>query len=403
LYSDYILTKGLRRRFIERIPLYRQVREYFLDGIRNGRWKEGGSLPSENQLAETLQVSRITIKHALEELIREGLVYRIQGKGTFLSAGSMGEPVVFAVDPVARNKALVFSHLPLVAFLTPSLHGYYMTTLLNNIEGALAERNYQLIFSLTHGNQDTEKNRLQGLKKTGVKGIIIYPVNGEIYNKEILRLTVDSYPLVVIDRYLRGVETNYVCSDNVSGAFQGTEHLLSLGHRNIAIVSYQFQGTSSIEDRLVGYERAFASFKVDIRPEHRLVSLKNDDEKNKGLIRKFLKNNPEITGVIAVSAALGAQIIEVAAELGRGIPDELSIVFFDKIEHLPFKPTYIQQRGVDIAREAVRLLFETIEDPGKKCVKVDMPAALVVGESTAAPPCRHKRSRYTDSSIRNMS
>jgi DNA-binding LacI/PurR family transcriptional regulator len=370
--------------------LYRQVREYFLDGIRSGRWKEGESLPSENQLAETLQVSRITIKRALEDLVQDGLVYRIQGRGTFLSTGSAGEPVVFTVDAAVQNKTPVFPPLPLAAFLTPSLHGQYMTTLLNKIEGALARKNHQLIFSLTHGNQEIEKERLQDLKKIGVKGIIIYPVDGEIFNKEILRLTIDSYPLVVIDRYLRGVETNYVSSDHVSGAFKATEHLLSLGHRNIAIISYHFQGTSSIEDRLVGYEQALTAFEAPIRPEHRLVSLKIDDEKNKGVIKKFFRNNPEITGIIAANTALGAQVIEAAAELGRRIPDDLSVVFFDKMEYRPLKPTYIQQQTADIAEEAVRLLFETIENPGKKCVKVDMPATLIIGESTAVPPSAYK-------------
>ncbi|MDR1059213.1 MAG: substrate-binding domain-containing protein, partial [Treponema sp.] len=87
---------------------------------------------------------------------------------------------------------------------------------------------------------------------------------------------------------------------------------------------------------------------------------------------------------------------------GRRIPEDLSVVFFDKIEHLPFKPTYIRQRIADIAGEAVRLLFETIEDPGKKCVKVDMPAALVIGESTAAPLCGYKSPRRPGSP-QNMS
>ena len=87
-----------------------------------------------------------------------------------------------------------------------------------------------------------------------------------------------------------------------------------------------------------------------------------------------------------MNTTIGAQIIEAAAALGRKIPEDLSIVFFDKIEYAPFKPTYIKQSARDIAQEAVNLLFETIENPKKKQVKIELQTALVGGGSTAPPP-----------------
>jgi DNA-binding LacI/PurR family transcriptional regulator len=361
-----------------RIPLYRQVREYFLEGIHSRRWKDGELLPSENQLAETLQVSRITIRHALDELVKEGLVYRIQGKGTFLSSAAEGEPVIFGAGIGNMHQAL-----PLIAYLSPRLHNDYMAALLNNIEEEIGTRHHLLLFSRTHENQDIEKAKLKELARLGIKGIIIFPVDGEIFNEEILRLTLDSYPLVVVDRYLRGLETNCVCSDNSGGAFQATEHLLALGHRNIAFISTNMQGTSSIEDRLDGYERAFSEHGIPVRPEFFLTSLKVGDEQNKERVREFLQANPDITGILSVNTTIGVQIIEAAAEAGRTIPQDLSIVFFDKIEHLPFKPTYIKQQAEDIAKEAIRLLFDILDNPRKKRTKVDLPTTLVQGYSTA--------------------
>jgi DNA-binding LacI/PurR family transcriptional regulator/DNA-binding transcriptional regulator YhcF (GntR family) len=368
----------MRRLHTVRIPLYRQVREYFLEGIHNRQWKDGELLPSENQLAETLQVSRITIRHALDELVRDGLVYRIQGKGTFLSSAAEGEPVIFGAGTRDSHQSL-----PLIAYLSPRLHNDYMAALLNNIEEEISARRHLLLFSRTHENQDIEKARLKELARLGIKGIIIFPVDGEIFNEEILRLTLDSYPLVVIDRYLRGLETNCVCSDNSGGAFQAAGHLLSLGHRNIAFISTTMQGTSSIEDRLDGYERAFSEYSVPVRPEFFLTSLKVGDEQNKERIREFLLANPGITGILSVNTTIGVQIIEAAAEAGRTIPQDLSVVFFDKIEHLPFRPTYIKQQAEDIAKEAIQLLFDILDNPNKKRTKVDLPTTLVQGYSTA--------------------
>lgn len=66
-------------------PLYEQIVEAVKREICNGRIKPGQPLPSFRSLAEQLLVSVITVKRAYEELEREGIIYRRQGLGTFVS------------------------------------------------------------------------------------------------------------------------------------------------------------------------------------------------------------------------------------------------------------------------------------------------------------------------------
>ena len=66
-------------------PLYRQIVEGVKREISEGRLKPGDGLPSFRMLAEDLLVSLITVKRAYEELEREGIIYRKQGLGTFIS------------------------------------------------------------------------------------------------------------------------------------------------------------------------------------------------------------------------------------------------------------------------------------------------------------------------------
>src|SRR5690554_2839480 len=66
-------------------PLYEQLKEALCARIRNGEFKPGDRIPSETELADEAGVSRITSKRALEELAQDGWVYRIRGKGTFVS------------------------------------------------------------------------------------------------------------------------------------------------------------------------------------------------------------------------------------------------------------------------------------------------------------------------------
>lgn len=65
-------------------PLYIQISEYMKENIEGGRWKKGDQLPSENELVSELKVSRGTLKKALNELVEEGLIEQIQGKGTYV-------------------------------------------------------------------------------------------------------------------------------------------------------------------------------------------------------------------------------------------------------------------------------------------------------------------------------
>jgi GntR family transcriptional regulator, histidine utilization repressor len=64
--------------------LYEQVKQYLRDGIAAGTWREGGRIPSEFALMETLGASRMTVHRALREMSAEGVFLRIQGVGTFV-------------------------------------------------------------------------------------------------------------------------------------------------------------------------------------------------------------------------------------------------------------------------------------------------------------------------------
>ena len=67
-------------------PLYTKIREYILLQIHSGAWQEQTLIPSERELAEQFNVSRITAKSAVLGLVNEGYLYRHRGKGTFVGS-----------------------------------------------------------------------------------------------------------------------------------------------------------------------------------------------------------------------------------------------------------------------------------------------------------------------------
>lgn len=67
------------------IPLYRQVADNLLSRIQAGEWQENDKLPSEFMLIQEFNVSRITIRAALSELVDNGVLIRSHGRGTFVA------------------------------------------------------------------------------------------------------------------------------------------------------------------------------------------------------------------------------------------------------------------------------------------------------------------------------
>lgn len=85
-------------------PLYAQVKELIKDRIESGEWPVESRVPSENELAAALEVSRLTAHRALRELAEEGLLVRIQGIGSFVAAPKT-QAKLLEIKPIADQIA----------------------------------------------------------------------------------------------------------------------------------------------------------------------------------------------------------------------------------------------------------------------------------------------------------
>lgn len=76
------------------LPRYFQLKEIMRERIRTSDWKPGDLIPSERELGETYGISRMTARQAITELVNEGLLYREQGKGTFVSQHKITQQLI---------------------------------------------------------------------------------------------------------------------------------------------------------------------------------------------------------------------------------------------------------------------------------------------------------------------
>lgn len=371
----------------KRIPLYTKIRAYILEQIRLNEWGADDQLPTEAVLAERFDVSRFTVKKALADLVEEGLVYRVQGKGTFIA------PTAAAAElPRAENTELVSPALRPIAFIVPSVKGTLAARILAGVEAELADRGYQVFYRATANDADRERQLIRECLSLGVKGIVIMPADGESYNEELLKLSFKQFPVVVIDRYLREIETNCVCSDHFGGAYSAVSKLVEIGHTEIGFLSVYPKNVSSLEERFRGYEQALADHRIPIDRQRCLIEIgeKPQEEAAKELrtmLRDFLASNRELTAVVSATLPSGLELMAAAEEMDIAIPEQLSVFFFDDYEYAELAripPSCIVQNERQIGTEAARLLLSIMENPAQERKRILVPTRLELRQSTAA-------------------
>jgi GntR family transcriptional regulator len=90
------------------LPRYYQLKEIIREKVRHGDWPPGVPIPSERELGEQYGISRMTARQSITELVNEGLLYREQGKGTFVGRPKIAQQLLrltgFTEDMQARQQ-----------------------------------------------------------------------------------------------------------------------------------------------------------------------------------------------------------------------------------------------------------------------------------------------------------
>lgn len=341
----------------DRLPLYIQIKKYLKDSIQRGIYKANDQIPSEQELAKKFNVSRITSKNAILQLVEQGLVYRIPGKGTFVKDIKAEE----AVNESREEQRNALQSSKIIGIIMPEVVERHSAQILAEIESAVSERGYGLLLRQSHHSTEKENQAMNMMMKEKVEGLIIFPVDDVVYNEKILQLSLDKFPLVLIDRYLKGIETAAVYSDNYHGAYELTKILLDQGHQKISLFTSPHYHTVTVEERIKGYEQALTDARIPIDRSLRFVDiLQQEDPVEKAI--EFLSAHSEITSIFAMNAFAGKIAIQAAKKLKDKLPKNFAIASFDQDQTLDFFPVYsAKQDPIKIGQKAVELLYRQVK------------------------------------------
>jgi GntR family transcriptional regulator of arabinose operon len=348
------------------IPLYEKIYQHILHEIKSGVLKEGDRIPTELELADQFHVSRITTKKSLEILAQAGLIERHRGRGSYVSSNLPELHSLAIKEEVDDLETPASGDWRLVGVIIPDFSESYGAKLLRAIEHQCSKLRIRMILKLTNDLREEEEVAIRTLVGMGIDGLIVYPIHGEHYNGELLKLVLKDFPLVLLDRYLKGIDACSVCTNNKKAAQELTDYLLDKHHKHIAFVSTPPENTSTIEERILGYSDALLHRGIGIDQRYLITNLSatlpnqlNKDStiiEDREIISQFINRNPQITAFVVGEYLLAIHLRQVLYKLG--IHTKYEIVCFDSPDDLFEEPifSFIRQDEVEMGTNAVNLM-----------------------------------------------
>jgi len=346
-------------------PLYEQLYMHIVHEIHEGKLKSGDRVSSEKELAERFGVSRITSKKALEKLAEAGVIKRIQGKGSYVTDVPPSNLELMRQLEERAGALIHAQERPLIGLIIPGFSDEYGLKLLQAMEKQSAKHQCDLLIKRTGGSKEEEEHAIQLFVNLGIKGLIVTPVHGTHYNAELIRLVLGKFPIVLVDRYLKGIPVCSVYTDNRTAAQDLTLHLISKGHHNIAYLSPPVENTSALEDRLLGYTLAFTRDGFKLNQDYCLTNITgtrtgswSEDSK---MLRSFLEQNTDVKAFVVSEFLVATMLAQVISAMGKQL-EAYDIVCFDSLNDYLGKPifTHIQQDEQRMGEEAVDLLMSQL-------------------------------------------
>ncbi len=359
----------------DNLAKYQQISKHLKRQIlEEGKYLVGAMIPPEVELAKQYQVSRTTIRHALNVLVEEGLLERTAGKGTFVQRPDSFTP------SVKREKR--------IGVMLVSANDQLSSEILKGIEQVAKSRDYQISLTYSEDVAGERKRDISRLIEDRVSGFVIFPFSNAKYDLDIIELHTAGVPIVLVDRYFPNVSIDYVVADNFNGGYRATEHLLILGHNRIGFIYNQVGNldTSGVHDRWAGYRQALEDYGLPY-DESLIFEYPILTDVNGSYFIELLTQPKRPDAFFLVTDLDAPPFFQAARQQKLEIPGDIAVVGFDNTDFsaiLNPPLTTIAHPRIEIGLRAGHIIIDRIEGRINRPQQVVLPTRLVVRESCGA-------------------
>jgi len=354
--------------------VYDDLLERMRQSIIRGIHKPGDFVGTEQELGRTAGISRVSVRRATDQLIREGLIERRPGKGLFV-----------------RRRDLATR---LIQIVVPDLAFEQCVQIARGAQELGAERGFQVQVYDAHNRMDREIGFLERLPEA-VEGALVLSWHHPRFTETLLKLKQKGTPFILVDEHSSDIEVSSVTADNYAGGMAVGHALIDMGHRTIGFIGNLSAGT--VRARLEGLRDAIGDRGLPFNRAHVMdlaVQPQEDWAERIALRTRELLSRPDRpTAVFYSNDQVAAEGLRTIRAMGIRVPEELSVVGFDNsplCRWLDPPLASVEQPSFEMGRAAMEMLLDRLQAPPTAkppaVRQVTLPVKWIPRTSIGAPP-----------------
>lgn len=337
---------------------------------------------SITSLAKELNVSIATISRVMnnKQGVRESLRKKIRKK--IEMRGYRPNTII------NRQK-----HIAVISVMDNFVIENFVAQILAGIESYSFEQDVSTSIIFLKSNNNHKYDLLKMLRDRHCDGAL-FLLNSSFDNDQISELIQGGICSMMVSSRREVEGTGFIDIDSFNGGFTATNHLLNLGHTNIAFLAGPVFRDFDNQERIRGYKTAMKEAVSDITSiivEHSPTKLTQKAGYNQAL--EALKLNPELTAIFANNDEMAHGAMLACVEQGKMVPEDISIIGFDDCPFSQFSIpplTTIQQPLMEIGVEAIKMLDLKLKNTIEKLPKKIIQGRLIKRKSTCPPKQKNK-------------
>ncbi|MEZ9704215.1 LacI family DNA-binding transcriptional regulator [Vibrio breoganii] len=284
----------------------------------------------------------------------------------------------YVPNPIARS--LKVEKTKTIGVVVRDIAGFNTSRVMRGIDDYCKKHNYNVMIYNSDFDVEAEKRALLSLQQMCVDGIIITSSgqNSELINQFIS----DGMPIVQFQLEYPDCHSHLVLSDYQQAAFEATEHLIEMGHRNICFVAQEFSQSQSRQARYQGYVEALEKHGIEKDPDAILYWDREQGFEKDPI--ELLKKNTASSAFFTQHLAITAELLQAFNTANIQVPEQASVLGFDEIpmvELFKVPVSVVRQDAYQIGVESAKLSIESITGKHKEFQRVIVPSTLVKRDS----------------------
>ncbi len=337
-----------------------------------------------------MKQKRITIKDIARDCgVSLSTVSLVLNNNPRISEGTR-KKVLECVDrhgyqPNSQARGLASRSSRIFAVAVPALHhvfaDVYFGEIVSGIYERAAEDGYKIMLDVANGNYVANKEYLNLLKSRRSDGLLF--IGSSMEHEYLCEFEHEPYPFLLVNHYFPGRNLNYITVNYVESARLASEHLLSLGHRRIGLIT----GLNTYTGR---------DFRDAFLQNCRQHGLRDEDLVQEGggemwdqeggynAARQLMERRSDVTAIMASNDRMAMGAIRYVQSRGMNVPDDVSVMGVDNVPPTPFFTpaiTTIEHDLLTVGRVACSRMFALFRGEIAECQEV-LPVSLVDREST---------------------